>query len=116
MRDYLRLKFGELEYEIFTVIFLDTRHRIIRFEELFRGTIDGASVYPREVVKLALQCNAAATLFAHNQPSSVPEPSTADMAITRRLKEALALVDIRVLDHLIVTRESIVSLAERGLI
>ncbi|MEN8131248.1 MAG: JAB domain-containing protein [Pseudomonadota bacterium] len=116
MRDYLRLRFGELEYEIFSVVFLDNRHRIIQFDELFRGTIDGCSVHSRIVVQRALECNAAAVILGHNHPSGVAEPSSADKTITHRLKEALALVDVRVLDHLIVTRGSIVSFAERGLI
>lgn len=96
-------------------MFLDNRHRVITFEEMFRGTIDGASVYPREVVKAALQHNAAAVIFAHNHPSGVAEPSQADQAITKRLIEALLLVDVRVLDHLVVG-EQVVSFAERGLI
>lgn len=116
MRDYLRLRFSELEYEIFSVVLLNTRHRILCFSELFRGTVDGASVYPREVVKIALQHNAAACLLIHNHPSGIPEPSNADKRITQRLKEALALIDVRVLDHLVVARESIVSFAEQGLL
>ena len=95
--------------------FLDTRHGVIAFEELFHGTIDGATVYTREVVKAALACNAAAVIFCHNHPSGVSEPSLADQAITRRLKGALELVDIRVLDHLVVGSE-ITSFAERGLL
>ncbi len=114
LRDYLRLKLGELEHEVFAVILLDNRHRILCFEEMFRGTIDGASVHPREVVKIALQHNAAACVMTHNHPSGIAEPSQADLSMTLRLKEALALIDIRVLDHMIVTRESMVSLAERG--
>ena len=101
---------------MFSVIFLDNRHRVISFEIMFRGTIDGSSVYPREVVKTALKHNAAATIFAHNHPSGDPEPSKADESITQRLKEALALVDIRVLDHLVVGSSEIVSFAERGLL
>lgn len=100
---------------MFCVAFLDTRHGVIKFEEMFRGTIDGASVYPREVVKAALACNASAVIFAHNHPSGVSEPSLADQAITRRLKDALELVDIRVLDHLVIGTE-ITSFAERGLL
>ena len=95
---------------------LDKRHRLIQFEELFRGTIDGASVHPREIVKLALQRNAAAVIVSHNHPSGVAEPSQADELITQRVKEALALVDIRLLDHIIVGDGVSVSLAERGLI
>ena len=114
-RKFLQLKLSELEHEVFAVMFLDNRHRLITFEEMFRGTIDGANVYPREVVKTALKHNAAAVILAHNHPSGVAEPSRADEAITRRLKEALGLVDVRVLDHLVVGSE-IVSMAERGLI
>lgn len=112
---FLKLKLAELEHEVFAVLFLDNRHRLINYEEMFRGTIDGASVHPREVVKRALQHNAAAVILAHNHPSGVAEPSRADEQITRRLKEALALVEIRVLDHLIVGSE-ITSMAERGLV
>ncbi len=103
-------------HELFCCLHLDNRHRLIAFEELFRGTIDGASVHPREVVKQALARNAAAMILAHNHPSGVAEPSRADELITRRLREALALVDIPVLDHLIVAGNSCVSLAERGLL
>jgi DNA repair protein RadC len=112
---YLRLKMQTLEHEVFSVLFLDNRHRLISYEEMFRGTIDGASVHPREVVKRALAHNAAAVILAHNHPSGVAEPSRADESITRRLKEALALVEVRVLDHLIVGSE-ITSMAERGLV
>lgn len=115
-RDYLRVKLGALEHEVFAVLFLDNRHRLIEYVELFRGTIDGASVHPREVVKEALTRNAAAVIFAHNHPSGVAEPSHADELITRRLKDALALIEIRVLDHLIVAAEEITSFAERGLL
>lgn len=115
-RRYLMLKLGEREQEVFAVMFLDNRHRLIKYEELFYGTIDGASVHPREVVKAALRHNAAAVIVAHNHPSGVPEPSRADEAITRRLKEALAFVDIRVLDHIVVGGTEITSFAERGLI
>ncbi|WP_417607276.1 RadC family protein [Oceanimonas baumannii] len=104
----------ECEHEIFAVVLLDNQHRILRFEQLFRGTIDAASVYPREVVKLALTCNAAAAIFVHNHPSGDPKPSRADVAITQRLRDALNLVDIRTLDHVIVGLEGCVSLAERG--
>ncbi|VAW57317.1 UPF0758 family protein [hydrothermal vent metagenome] len=114
-RQFLTSKLREYPYEVFAVLFLDQRHRIIQFEELFRGTIDGASVYPREVVKKALQHNAAAVIFAHNHPSGVAEPSQSDERITLRLKEALSLVDIRVLDHFVVGDE-VVSFAERGLL
>jgi len=114
--DYLRSHLATLQHEVFTLIFVDNRHRFIACEELFRGTIDGASVYPREVVKEALKHNAAAVILAHNHPSGVAEPSLADERITHRLRDALALVDIRILDHLIVAGSDIVSLAERGLI
>lgn len=102
--------------EHFCVLFLDTRHRLISFEQLFRGTIDGASVYPRVVVRRALEVNAAAVIFTHNHPSGVSEPSQDDIRITERLKTALALVDVRVLDHIVVGRGETTSLAERGLI
>jgi DNA repair protein RadC len=115
-RTYLRLKLAEREAEVFCVLFLTNRHRVIAFAEMFRGTIDGASVHPREVVKAALRLNSAAVILAHNHPSGVAEPSRADEAITRRLKEALALVDVRVLDHLIVGGSEITSFAERGLL
>ncbi len=115
-RDYLLLKLAHLEHESFCGIFLDQRHRVLAFEQLFNGTIDGASVHPREVVKRAIQLNAAAMIFAHNHPSGNAEPSRADEAITRRLKDALALVDIRVLDHLVIGGTDMISLAERGLI
>ena len=95
-------------------MYLDNQHRLLAFEELFRGTIDGASVYPREVVKHALKHNAAALIFAHNHPSGVAEPSQADIHITQRLKQALALVDIRVLDHIIVGDAETTSLAQHG--
>ena len=101
---------------MFCCLYLDKRHRLIQFQELFRGTIDGASVHPREIVKQALQRNAAAVIIAHNHPSGVAEPSQADELITQRVKEALGLVDIRLLDHIIVGDGASVSLAERGLI
>jgi len=116
VRDYLRLQLASRECEIFAVLFLTNRHRVIDFQEMFRGTIDGASVHPREVVKEVLRHNAAAVILCHNHPSGASEPSRADEAITRRLKEALALVDVRVLDHLIVGGSEITSLAERGLL
>jgi DNA repair protein RadC len=115
-RDYLRLHLAPHEHEIFAILFLDNRHRVIEFVPLFRGTVDGASVYPREVVKEALRRNAAAVILAHNHPSGVAEPSQADELITTRIRDALALVDIRVLDHLVVTGDTIVSFAERGLL
>ena len=115
-RQYLKAQLRDRPYEVFAALFLDNRHQVIKFEELFRGTIDGASVYPREVVKAALQHNAAAIIIAHNHPSGVAEPSQADERITHRLKDALGLVDIRLLDHLIIGDGDIVSLAERGVI
>jgi len=114
-RDYLRLHLAPHDHEIFAILFLDNRHRVIEFVPLFRGTVD-ASVYPREVVKEALRRNAAAVILAHNHPSGVAEPSQADELITTRIRDALALVDIRVLDHLVVTGDAIVSFAERGLL
>lgn len=115
-RDYLRLHLTGMQHEVFACVFLDTRHRVIAFEPMFRGTIDGAAVYPREVVKAALAHNAAAIICAHNHPSGVAEASRADRDITRRLVDALALVDIRVLDHLIFAGDSSVSLAEQGVL
>jgi DNA repair protein RadC len=114
-RGYLIVRLRDVPYEVFTCLFLDNRHRVIAYEELFRGTLDGASVHPREVIKRALHHNAAAVILAHNHPSGVAEPSQADERITRRLKEALSLVDIRVLDHMVIGDE-VVSFAERGLI
>lgn len=102
------------EHEVFAALFLDNQHRVLSFEELFRGTLDSASVYPREVVKRALAVNAAALLLVHNHPSGNPEPSRADIQLTQRLRDALALVEIRILDHLVVGAEGVVSLAERG--
>ncbi|MGI9222818.1 MAG: RadC family protein [Woeseiaceae bacterium] len=113
---YLQAKIGHLQHEMFCCLYLDNRHRILRFDQLFRGTIDGTSVYPREVVKEALAINAAAVILAHNHPSGVAEPSQADERITGRLKAALDLVDIRLLDHLIVGNGQTTSLASRGLI
>jgi DNA repair protein RadC len=115
-RDFLSSQLRDLEHEVFCCLYLDKRHRLIQFQELFRGTIDGASVHPREIVKLALQRNSAAVIIAHNHPSGVAEPSQADEVITQRIKEALALVDIRLLDHIIIGDGSSVSLAERGLV
>ena len=115
-RNYLKLMLYGLGYEVFAVLYLDNRHRVIQYRELFRGTIDGASVHPREVVKEALHWNAAAVILAHNHPSGVAEPSQSDLRITKRLKEALDLIDVSVLDHLIVGEGDGVSLAERGLI
>lgn len=114
--DFLQAQLRDRKNEVFCVLFLDNRHRLMAFEELFRGTIDGASVHPREVVRQALCRNAAAVILAHNHPSGVAEPSQADELITLRLKDALGLVDIRVLDHLIVGDSRCVSLAERGVL
>jgi DNA repair protein RadC len=113
---YLMLKLAELEHEVFTILYLDTRHRLIEYVELFRGTVDSASVHPREVVKEALKRNAAAVIFAHNHPSGVPEPSEADKQLTNRLSDALRVLDIRVLDHIIVGGMETISFAERGLV
>jgi len=116
VKEYLRAKLAGLEHEVFAVLFMDTQHRLIEYAEMFRGTIDGASVYPRELVKEALRLNAAAVIVSHNHPSGNPEPSGADRALTQRLKEALGLVDVRMLDHVIVAGTDTTSFAERGLI
>ena len=113
---FLMAKLRDLPHELFCCLYLDNRHRIIHFEELFRGTIDGTSVYPREVVKQSLAVNAAAIILAHNHPSGVAEPSQADERITRRIKAALDLVDIRLLDHLIIGDGASTSLASRGIL
>lgn len=115
-REFLRAHLGHLEHEVFVMLVLDNRHRLIEYVELFRGTVDGASVHPREVVKETLKRNGAAVIFAHNHPSGVAEPSQADELITRRLRDALALIDVRVLDHLIIGDEKTLSFAERGLL
>jgi DNA repair protein RadC len=115
-REFLRMKLRDLPHEVFAVIYLDNRNRVTAFEELFRGTIDGASIHPREVVKQALARNAAAVIFAHNHPSGVAEPSQQDELITRRLKQALALVDVRVVDHIVIGDGVCESFAERGLL
>ncbi len=115
-RDYLKARLYNYPYEVFACLFLDNRHRVIEYEELFRGTIDGASVHPREVVRRALQHNAAAVILAHNHPSGIAEPSRSDTLITQRLKDALALVDVRVLDHFIVGDGAPRSFAEMGLL
>ena len=114
VRKHLAMKFAGLEREHFAVLFLDNQHRLIADETLFQGTIDGASVYPREVVKSALMHNAAAVILSHNHPSGIPEPSQSDRRITERLVEALKLVDVRVLDHVVVGDDLSVSFAERG--
>lgn len=113
-RRFLVARLRDLPHEVFACLFLDNRHRMIAFEELFRGTLDGASVHPREVVKATLRHNAAALILAHNHPSGVAEPSDADRLITRRLRDALGLVDVRVLDHFVVGDGYAVSFAERG--
>ncbi|HEX6136622.1 MAG TPA: DNA repair protein RadC [Casimicrobiaceae bacterium] len=116
VRDYLRLTLAALPHEAFVVLFLDSQHRLLAADELFRGTLAQTSVYPREIVKAALAHNAAAVIFAHNHPSGVAEPSRADELLTQALKQALALVDIRTLDHFVVAGHRVVSFAERGLL
>ena len=112
---YVQTMLSDREHEIFAVLFLDNRHQVIDYQEMFRGTVDGTSVYPREVVKEALARNAAAVLLVHNHPSGVADPSQADESITRRLKAALELIDVRVIDHLIVGK-TVTSMASRGLL
>ncbi|PWK92617.1 RadC family protein [Fulvimonas soli] len=114
--DFLRARLRHLPYEVFGCLYLDNRHRVLAFEELFRGTVDGASVHPREVVRACLRHNACAVIFAHNHPSGVAEPSAADRAITRELRDALQLVGVRVLDHLVIGAGEPVSMAARGLL
>lgn len=116
VRDFLRLKLRDLPHEVFVGLFLDAQNRVIAEEELFRGTLTQTSVYPREVVKTALARNAAGVILAHNHPSGVAEPSHADEALTRALRQALALVDVRVLDHFVIAGNAAVSFAERGLL
>ncbi len=116
VREYLRVAIGALEHEVFACVWLDAQNRVIEFEVLFRGTLTQTSVYPREVVKAALRHNAAGVILAHPHPSGVAQPSQADEALTRQLREALALVDVKVLDHLIVAGTHSVSFAERGLL
>ena len=116
VRDYLRLSLGSREQEIFLALFLDAQHRVIRCEEMFRGTLTQTSVHPREVVKAALAANAAAVIVAHNHPSGVAQPSHADELLTWQIRDALALVDVRVLDHFIVAGNQCLSFAERGLL
>jgi DNA repair protein RadC len=116
VKDHLRLELGVLEHEVFCVLFLDAQHRIIALKQMFRGTVSQTSVYPREVVKEALSVNAAAVILAHNHPSGSVEPSRADEFLTQTLKSALALVDVRVLDHLVVAGDDVCSFAERGLV
>ena len=115
-RRYLTLKLRGFEQEVFSALFLDNRHRVVGFKKLFYGTIDGATVHPREVVKAALASNAAAVILAHNHPSGVAEPSRADQQLTKRLTDALGFVDVRVLDHIVVGDGPAVSMAERGLV
>ena len=116
VRDYLRMTLTGRDYEVFLVLFLDAQNRVIQPEEMFRGTLTQTSVYPREVVKRSLFNNAAAVIFAHNHPSGVAEPSHADELLTQSLKQALALVDVRVLDHFVVAGSGVMSFAERGLL
>jgi DNA repair protein RadC len=116
VRDYLRLALGALSHEVFICIWLDAQHRAIRFQEAFQGTLTQTSVYPREIVKAALANNAAAVIFAHNHPSGVAQPSQADELLTRNLRDALALVDVKVLDHFVIAGNQAISFAERGLL
>jgi DNA repair protein RadC len=116
VKDYLALQIGGREREVFAVLFLDAQHRLLAFEELFQGTLAQTSVHPREVVKRALALNAAAVVLGHNHPSGIAEPSRADEYLTQTLRQALALVDVRVLDHIVVGRGQVVSMAERGLL
>jgi DNA repair protein RadC len=116
VRDFLRVKLGTLEHEVFAVVHLDTQNRVIEYVEMFRGTVSQTSVYPREVVREAMKRNSAAMLLVHNHPSGSTQPSRADEMLTQTLKAALALVDVRVLDHLIVAGDDILSMAERGLL
>lgn len=116
VRDYLDIQLAQREREVFCVLFLDTQHQLIACEELFQGTIDAAAVYPREVVKAALNHNAGSVILAHNHPSGVTTPSDADRRITSRLVEALGLIDCRVLDHFIVGQQQAYSFSEHGLI
>jgi DNA repair protein RadC len=116
VKDYLSLQLANLPHEVFAVLFLDHQHRLLQLEEMFRGTLSQTSVYPREVVRRAMSLNAGAVILAHNHPSGLAEPSRADEYLTASLKGALALVDVRVLDHLVVGRGQVVSMAERGLL
>ena len=116
VKDYLRLQIGDRPHEVFAVMFLDIQNRVIAFEEMFRGTLSQTSVYPREVVIAALGHQAAGVILAHNHPSGSALPSRSDEALTQTLKAALGLVDVRVLDHMVVTRDAVLSFAERGLI
>ena len=116
IKNYLIIELAELEHEVFVAIFLDSQHRVLQYREMFRGTLNQTSVHPREVVKEALRLNAGAVIFAHNHPSGMAEPSRADEALTKTLKDALALVEVKVLDHIIVGGTTTVSFAEKGLI
>jgi DNA repair protein RadC len=116
VRDYLRLAIGARPYEVFVCIWLDAQHRAIRFEEPFKGTLTQTSVHPREIVKAALACNAAAVIFAHNHPSGVAQPSQADELLTHNLRDALALIEVKVLDHFVIAGNQAISFAERGLL
>jgi DNA repair protein RadC len=113
-KELFRVRLAERNREVFACLFLDARHRVIAYEELFYGTLDGTAVHPREIAKRALELNAGAVLFGHNHPSGMPEPSEADKTLTNRLKTALALLDVRVLDHLVVGVEGVFSFAEHG--
>lgn len=115
-KSYFQLMYQDLEHEVFSIMCLTNKHTVITTEELFRGTIDGASVYPREVVKHVLQHNASAVMLVHNHPSGDPTPSEPDKRITRRLIKALDMIDVRVLDHIVVAKDGVISFAERGLI
>jgi DNA repair protein RadC len=115
-REFLLASLRDRPHEVFCCLFLDNRHRVLAFDELFRGTIDAAAVYPREIVKQALSRNAAAVILAHNHPSGVAEPSQSDQLITRRIRDALDLVDVRLLDHFVIGDNSCVSLASRGML
>jgi DNA repair protein RadC len=116
VQEYLRFALASKEYEVFCLIGLDARHRLLGMVELFRGTVDGAQVHPREVVKELLRLNAVAAIIAHNHPSQICEPSAADEMITKRIRDALALIDIRLLDHFVVGIHEVVSFARRGLL
>lgn len=116
VKDFLRARMGRLPHEIFAVVHLDAQHRVLDYVEMFRGTVSQTSVYPREVIKDALSRNSSALLLVHNHPSGTPEPSRADEMLTQTLKSAAALVDVRVLDHLIVAGDSVLSMAEKGLV
>jgi DNA repair protein RadC len=116
VKDYLGLQLGGHEHEVFAVLFLDSQHRLLRLEEMFRGTLTQTSVYPREVLRRALALNAGAVVLAHNHPSGLAEPSRADEYLTQTLKTALQMIDVRVLDHVVVGRGQVVSMAERGLL